>query len=183
MKINLNIQMENMLTLPVMPVGVYTGSALPLEIVGVPAVMAGGYVTGVTVTVTNADGVRVTGAASPVGGAWYALFAAANFAHFGEVTAGVKIDATIERRDGTTDVVTVGVADLTIKPSSADAMPGTPGSHYIEKGDDLYVKTQIVDGVQHYTKQTMAFDPEIGWGAEWSGDYILDASGNFVEVE
>ena len=183
MKINLNIQMENMLTLPVMPVGIYTGSALPLEIVGIPAMMAGGVVSGVSVTVTNADGMPVTGAAAAVGGTWMILFAASNFANYGEVMAGIRIDATVERRDGTTAIVTVGVADLNIKAASASATPGTPGAHYVEKGGDLYPKTQIVDGVQHYTKQTMAFNPEIGWGAEWSGDYILDASGNFVEVE
>ena len=182
MKINLNIQMENMLTLPVMPIGIYTGSALPLEIVGIPAMMAGGVVSGVSVTVTNADGIPVTGSAVAVGGAWMALFAAANFANYGDVKCGIKIDATIERRDGTTAVVTIGVADLIIKASSADAMPGTPSNMVAVKGSDLYIKTQVVEGVQHYTKQTMVHDPEIGWGAEWTGDYILDASGNFVAV-
>ena len=183
MKINLNIQMENMLTLPVLPVGIYTGSALPLEIQGIPAMMAGGVVSGVSVTVTNADGVPVTGAAAVVGGVWMILFASSNFANYGDVMAGVKIDATIDRRDGTAATVTVGVADLEIKAASANATPGTPSNRYAVKGGDLYLKTQLVEGVQHYTKQTMAFDPEIGWGAEWSGDYILDASGNFVEVE
>ena len=65
MKINLNIQMENKLTLPVMPVGIYTGSALPLEIVGIPALMAGGVVSGVNVTVTN-----VASAAAPLFDYW-----------------------------------------------------------------------------------------------------------------
>ena len=183
MKINLNIQMENMLTLPVMPVGIYTGSALPLEIVGIPALMAGGVVSGVNVTVTNADGIPVTGAASPCGGAWYALFAASNFANYGDVMAGIKIDATVERRDGTTAAVTVGVADLKIKAASADATAGTPSNMVMVKGGDIYCKSQMVGGVQHYVKQTISHDPEIGWGADWTGDYILDASGNYVEVE
>lgn len=182
MKINLNIQMENVLTMPVMPIGIYTGSALPLEITGIPATMAGGTVRGVDVTVTNADGIPATGSANPVGGVWMVLFAASNFASYGDVTAGVKIDATVERADGSTATVTVGVADLRIKAASANATPGTPANHYALKGGDLYIKTQLVEGVQHYTKQTMAHDPEIGWGAEWSGDYILDSSGNFVEV-
>jgi len=183
MKINLNIQMENKLTLPVMPVGIYTGSALPLEIVGIPALMAGGVVSGVNVTVTNADGIPVTGAAAACGGAWFALFAASNFVSYGNVMAGIKIDATIERRDGTTATVTVGVADLEIKAASANATPGTPSNHYAVKGGDLYLKTQLVEGVQHYTKQSMVFDAEIGWGAEWTGDYILGSDGEFVEVE
>ena len=183
MKINLNIQMENKLTLPVMPIGIYTGSALPLEIVGIPAMMAGGSVTGVSVTVTNADGISVTGSASPVGGAWYALFAASNFANYGEVMAGVKIDATIERRDGTTAVVTVGVVDLEIKAASANATAGTPSNMVAVKGGDVYVKSQMVGGVQHYVRQVMSHDPEIGWGADWTGDYILGSNGEFVEVE
>lgn len=182
MKVNLNIQMENMLTLPVMPVGIYTGSALPLEIVGIPALMAGGIVAGVNVTVTNADGIQVTGAASPVGGAWYALFAASNFASYGDVMAGIKIDATIERRDGTTATVTVGVADLEIKAASANAAPGAPSSMVQVKGGDIYVKSQMVEGVQHYVKQTVSFDADIGWGADWTGDYILGSDGEFVEV-
>ena len=183
MKINLNIQMENMLTLPVMPVGIYTGSALPLEIVGVPAMMAGGVVSGVSVPVTNADGVPLTGEAVAVGGAWMVLFAASNFANYGDVMAGVKIDAVVARRDGTTAVVTVGVADLKIKAASANATAGTPSNMVAVKGSDVYCKTQVVNGVQHYVKQVMSHNPEIGWGADWTGDYILGSDGNFVEVE
>ena len=183
MKINLNIQMENMLTLPVMPVGIYTGSALPLEICGIPSMMAGGGVSGVSVTVTNADGVPVTGAAEACGGAWMALFAASNFANYGEVMAGIKIDATIARRDGTTAVVTVGVADLKIKAASANASPGTPGNMVMVKGTDIYFPFgDPVDGVQHYVKQVVVYDPDIGYGAEWNGDYILGSDGQFVEV-
>ena len=114
---------------------------------------------------------------------WFALFAASNFANYGEVKCGIKIDATIERRDGTNAVVTVGVADLTIAAANANASAGTPVGHYAVKGCDLYLKTQLVEGVQHYTKQTMVHDAEIGWGAEWHGDYIMDASGNFVEAD
>lgn len=182
MKINLNIQMENMLTLPVMPVGVYTGSALPLEIVGIPAMMAGGVVSGVSVTVTNADGIPVTGAAAAVGGTWMILFAASNFANYGDVMAGIRIDATVERRDGTTAVVTVGVADLNIKAASADATPGTPSNMVMVKGGDIYCKSQMVGGVQHYVKQVISHDPEIGWGADWTGDYVLGSDGQYVEV-
>lgn len=182
MKINLNIQMENMLTLPVMPVGIYTGSALPLEIVGIPAMMAGGVVSGVSVTVTNADGIPVTGAAAAVGGTWMILFAASNFANYGDVMAGIRIDATVDRSDGTTAVVTVGVADLNIKAASADATPGTPSNMVMVKGGDIYCKSQMVGGVQHYVKQVISHDPEIGWGADWTGDYVLGSDGQYVEV-
>lgn len=182
MKINLNIQMENMLTLPVMPVGIYTGSALPLEIVGIPAMMAGGGVSGVSVTVTNADGIPVTGTAEIIGGTWMILFAASNFANYGEVMAGIRIDATVERRDGTTAIVTVGVADLNIKAASADATAGTPSNMVMVKGGDIYCKSQMVGGVQHYVKQVISHNPEIGWGADWTGDYVLGSDGQYVEV-
>lgn len=184
MKIDLKIQMGNMLTLPVMPVGIYTGSALPLEIQGIPAMMAGGVVSGVSVTVTNADGVPVTGAAAVVGGVWMILFASSNFANYGDVMAGVKIDATVIRPDGTTAVVTVGVADLRIKAASANAMPGTPSNMVMIKGADIFFPFgEPVEGVQHYVKQRVVSDPEIGVGAVWEGDFILGSDGNFVEVE
>ena len=184
MKIDLKIQMGNMLTLPVMPVGIYTGSALPLEIQGIPAMMVGGVVSGVSVTVTNADGIPVTGTAAVVGGVWMILFASSNFANYGDVMAGVKIDATVIRPDGTTAVVTVGVADLRIKAASVNAMPGTPSNMVMFKGTDIYFPFgDPVEGVQHYVKQRVVYDPEIGYGAEWEGDYILGSDGQFVEVE
>ena len=121
MIIDLTLQIEKKLTLPPPPVGLYTGSALPLEIVGIPAMMAGGVVSGVSVTVTNADGVPVTGDAALSGNVWMVLFAASNFAHFGDVMAGVKIDVAVIRHDGSTANVTIGVADMEIKAASANA--------------------------------------------------------------
>lgn len=183
MRIDLKAQIENGLTLPVLPVGVYTGSALPLEIGAVPAKLGGGTVSGLSVTVTNADGVPVTGAAAASGGVWRALFAASNFVHYGEVKSGVKIDAHVEREDGSAAEVTVGLADLVIKPATADATPGTPSSMVMIKGSDIYFpRGAPIDGVQHYIKQVIVYDPDIGYGAEWTGDYILSADGQFVEV-
>ena len=101
----------------------------------------------------------------------------------GEVMAGIRIDATVERRDGTTAIVTVGVADLNIKAASADATAGTPSNMVMVKGGDFYCKSKMVGGVQHYVKQVISHDPEIGWGADWTGDYVLGSDGQFVEVE
>lgn len=64
--------------------------------------------------------------------------------------------------------------------SWAAVAPGLPSSFYVVKGDKMYLRSQIVNGVQHYVEQTMEFDPDIGWGANWTGDYILDADGEFV---
>ncbi len=50
---------------------------------------------------------------------------------------------------------------------------------YYRIGSDLYFKSYSKGGVQHYVKQTMSHDEEIGWGADWTGDYIL-VDGEFV---
>lgn len=48
---------------------------------------------------------------------------------------------------------------------------------------DLYVKSRIVDGVQHYVKQVMAYDNDMNaWGAEWTGDYVYE-NGEYKEVK
>lgn len=180
MKIHLKLQAEADQTLPPLPVKVYTGSALPLELVGIPEKMAGGEVLGVSVTVTNADGQPLTGECAKVGAEWYTLFAAAGFTNFGFVKQGVKFDVTVKRADGSTAVVTIGVADFEVKAASPSAVAGKPSSAYVVKGGDLYVRSEVRDGVQHYVKQSMSYDPEIGWGAEWVGDYILTADGEFV---
>jgi Mn-containing catalase len=52
---------------------------------------------------------------------------------------------------------------------------------YVVKGSDVYLKSEVVAEVQHYVKQVMSYDPEIGWGADWTGDYIL-ADGEFIPV-
>ena len=56
------------------------------------------------------------------------------------------------------------------------------GSDYVVKGEDIYLKSRLVDGVQHFVKMAMEYDEDIGWGATWGGDYILEG-GNYVAVE
>lgn len=162
----------------------HTGSALPVILFGAPAAYAGRAVVGMKVTVTNADGIELTADCAHGTFTWNALFAAANFTNYGFVSKGFKVEVRLRpvADGGSYDYVTIGCGDLEVLATSASATPGTPGAHYVEKGGDLYLKTQLVESIQHYTKQSMVFDPEIGWGAEWSGDYILDSSGNFVEV-
>ena len=162
----------------------FTGSALPIILFGVPASYAGRAVAGMRVKATNADGIELTADCTRNVCEWYALLAATNFTNYGFISKGFKIEVRLGpvADGGSYDYVTIGCGDLEVLATSASATPGTPATHYVEKGGDLYLKTQLVEGVQHYTKQTMVHDPEIGWGAEWSGDYILDSSGNFVEV-
>jgi len=79
--------------------------------------------------------------------------------------------------------MTIGVADMEIKAASANASPGSPGDMVMIKGTDIYFPFgEPVEGVQHYVKQKVVYDPEIGYGAEWVGDYILGSDGQFVEV-
>ena len=52
----------------------------------------------------------------------------------------------------------------------------------VVKGSDVYVKSSVVGGVQHYVRQSMVYDEEMAaWGAEWVGDYVLEG-GEFREV-
>ena len=54
---------------------------------------------------------------------------------------------------------------------------------FTKKGADTYIKSKVVNGVQHYCLQTMQYDDEMkAWGAIWSGDYILNDQGQFDEV-
>ena len=58
---------------------------------------------------------------------------------------------------------------------------GADTSGFARKGDVLYVRSKVVDGVQHYVAQTMTYDDEMGaWGADWSGDYVLSSDGSFI---
>jgi len=179
MKINVSIQARLDMTLPLMPVKSFTGSALPLEIDGIPVEMAGGKVTAVTATVTNASAVPATGACTKVGNVWMTLFAASNFDEYGFVAKGIKIAVTVTRADLSTANIILAAGDFQIVASSASAQPGDPSRSYVVKGSDVYLKSYIVGEVQHYVKQTMEYDSQIGWGANWSGDYIL-VNGEFI---
>lgn len=177
MKIHLYDQVRN----PAYPpkcVNTYTGSALPLELIGVPFYHGGAAVTGVSVTLTNADGVELTGICEKRGYDWKVLFAASNFAHYGFVSKGVKITLTLA--GGHQTILAVG--DLEIRAAAANAQPGDPSARYVTKDGDHYEKIDVRDGVQHYIKRVMVFDPDpaIGWGAKWEGDYILTDDGNFI---
>lgn len=182
MIVDLTLQGKYGPAFPAMPVSTVTGGALPLELLGIPAYLAGNEVTGVTVTVTNAQGVPATAPARRVGGVWYVLFAASNFTAWGDVAKGVRFSVTVAHDDGTSSDITLAMADLTIAPADASAVRGGGDAAYVAKGSDIYLKSEVVDGVQHYLKQKMVHDPDIGWGATWIGDYVLTAEGEYVEV-
>lgn len=179
MKVSLKEQVQNA-ALPLNCVRVFTGSALPLIVRDVPDVLCGARVAGVKVRVTNADGAPIEapcerGAPSQ----WFVLLAAKNFMRYGFVSNGVRVALTLEA-DGETHETVLGVGDFEVIAANADAAPGVAGASYVTKGGDLYVRSETRDGVQHYVKQTMEFVTGMGWGANWTGDYILTADGEFV---
>ncbi len=180
MKVDLSLQFLCDPTLPVMPVRVNTGSALALELVGVPRRHAGGEVAGVSVVVTNADGEPLSAVCAKVGDAWCVVFAAAGFANYGFVRHGFCAAVEVRRADGTSAYLSI-CGDFEVVSASAAAQPGTPSSAYQVAGGDVYQKSAVVDGVQHYVRQSMVYNARVGWGATWGGDYIKTADGTFVE--
>lgn len=177
MKLDISYQAQFDASLQPLPVKTNTGSALPLDIAGIPPALGGEAVTAVAVTVTNPDGVSATGAAVKTGAVWSVRFAASLFAAYGTVMRGVKI---VAETAGATTVL--ALADLVVVAATADAIAGNPGAHYQTKGGDLYFKSEVVDGVQHYKRVTIGYSERLGaWGFnDPEGDYILDANGDFT---
>lgn len=181
MNIHLKTQLERDNTLPLTLIRINTGSALPLTIKDVPSVYAGGILEDVAVAVTNADGVAITGDCEQADGTddWTILFAASNFAAYGAVKYGIKVTLTLRQGERIYPIVFAG--DFEVVQASASAEPGDPTASYVTKGSDQYLKTQVVDDVQHYTKLAMVNHEQLGWTLTTDGDYIL-IDGEFVEV-
>lgn len=181
MKINLTQNVAIDPTLPIGPVRGFTNSSMFIEILGVPDKIGGCEVARVDVTVVNADGAPITGTAERDGCLRRILFAESNFRSYGTIENGVKVSVMLARPDGTSFLTVFGVGNVDIIKGDPSAEPGDQTRTFVVKGDDVYLKSEIVDGVQHYVVQVIEYDPEIGWGANWIGDYIL-VDGEFVEV-
>ena len=178
MRIDLTRNLEEDTGYPIGPVRVWTCSLLSLELRGIPRARHGVAIERVDVTITNADGLAFKGTASRLASIYYVRFSADDFARYGEVANGVAI--SLVYADGSVEQIAAG--QLIVVANSANAKPGDPTAAYVQKGDDLYVRTSVIEGVQHYCKQTMTYDSEMeAWGADWTGDYIL-VDGEFVEA-
>ena len=183
MKISLKDQAEISPALPMQCAATFTGSALPLEFVDIPGEIGGAAVVAVAVTVTNADGVAATAPCEHAGGVWRVAFAASCFEHYGFVERGASVALTLRDGSGNERGMVLAVGDLEVKRSSPSAAPGDPEKSYQIKGEDIFVKTRVIDDVQHYARQEMSYDAEMGaWGADWLGDYILE-DGEFIPYE
>lgn len=169
--------------LPLRRVAVFANSSLPLALVGIPAEREDGETVEVSVSIVNADAQPITAPCEKDGEAWRVAFAPSCFPTYGFVSKGVKVVAILKDKNDARLRSILGVGDLEILSDSAEAQPGDPSKSYQVKGADIYLKSEIVDTVQHYKKQALSFDAEMGaWGAEWTGDYIL-VNGDFVPVE
>ena len=183
MKISLKDQATISPALPMQCAATFTGSALPLEFVDIPDEIGGAAVVAVAATVTNADGAAATAPCEHAGGVWRVTFAASCFEHYGFVERGVSVALTLRDGSGNERGMVLAVGDLEVKRSSPSAAPGDPEKSYQIKGEDIFVKTRVIDDVQHYARQEMSYDAEMdAWGADWLGDYIL-VDGEFVPFQ
>lgn len=183
MKISLKDQAKISTALPMQCAATFTGSALPLEFVDIPGEIGGAAVVAVAATITNADGAAATAPCEHAAGVWRVTFAASCFEHYGFVERGVSVALTLRDGSGNERGMVLAVGDLEVKRSSPSAAPGDPEKSYQIKGEDIFVKTRVIDDVQHYARQQMSYDAEMGaWGADWLGDYIL-VDGEFVPFQ
>lgn len=183
MRIDITNQIRTDPSFPIDPVRVYTGSALPIEIVGVPNLRGGKYVVGVKIALTNADGIPIEiPLARKMDGVYYGVFAASNFTTYGWIEFGATISLELASGNGGVHVEKVARGDFEVMSGSASARPGDPTTHYRTIGDDDYKKSDVVAGVQHYKKVGIVYDEEMGdWGFTLTGDYIIGDEG-FVPV-
>lgn len=187
MIVNLDNQVRYDMTIPPPPVKVFTGSSLPLRILGIPDAIAGGNVTALKVTITNADAVSVAADAVKEGIFWIVTFAASNFTNFGKVEKGIRYEATVEfpsETEGeppTTHIILLAAGILDVRASNPSAEPGDPSKFYQVRGDDEFHKSYKANNIQHFKKVVISYDPDMeDWGFNLEGDYILSSTGEFI---
>ena len=162
---------------PFIPLSVPCGSAKTLGVVGLKAKLPGVRVTGCRVRIVNADGTALVKTCRLERGIWVATFPASHFQHYGAVKNGVVVfaDGVDEFGDPTTWIERVG--DLKVTPIDADSAPG--GVPTVPP--DVYHKSYVVDGVQHYKKEVLVYsERQNAWGVDFVGDYVF-VGGAFIE--
>lgn len=182
MRLDILNQVKRDVSFPLCPVHVLTGSALPVDVTGVPSRRAGADVVGVKLSVTNADGVVIEVPLEQYAdNVWRGILGASNFATYGTVECGVVISLEFAEV-GATHTEKIAVGDIEILKGSATAQPGDPTASYQTLGGDQYLKSEVIDGVQHYKRVEIAYDTDMeDWGFNLTGDYVLSGS-SFVAV-
>ena len=160
---------------PFLPVAVPCGSARTIQVAG-KAARPGVAVTGIRIRVTNTDGVALVKDCVYTGGVWSATFPASHFANYGTVKNGVAIFVVGKDENGDDQLWMQRVGDLRVFQVSASETPGGT----VETPKDVYHKSAIVDGVQHYKREVLTYsERQHAWGAEYVGDYVF-IGGDFV---
>lgn len=160
---------------PFVPVNVACGSARTIGVIGMRSRL-GVKVTGCRIRVTNADGVAMSKDCVANRGVWCATFPASHFQNFGTVKNGVVVFAVGKDENGDDQLWIERVGDLRVSPVDASSTPGGT----VEPPRDVYHKSEIVDGVQHYKREVLTYSArQNAWGADYVGDYVF-IGGEFV---
>lgn len=164
--------------LPLKRSAVFSASAAPVAVVGAPDAA-----TALTVIFTNPDGIEISNAATRVDDKWCAMFAPSCFPTYGYVSNGVRLVATIPDMQGNQHDAVLATGDLEVMASTPATQPADPSLYYQTKGGDIYVKSEVVNGTQHYKLLSIVYDSRLrGWGFnDPQGDYIL-SNGSFIPV-
>lgn len=162
---------------PPIPVRVPCGSPLTLGVIGLPSSALGVKITGCRIRITNADGVAVSKDCRLVDGAWCATFPASHFQGYGAVKKGLIVFAVGKDETGADQLWILRTGDVRIDPVDASSRPGTPSE---QPGGDVFRKSDVIDGVQHYKLEKLVYSEEQNaYGLEWYGDYVI-IGGEFV---
>lgn len=160
---------------PFMPVCVPCGSAYTVRLIGSRDIR-GVRIAGYGVRITNADGVSLTRQCVKDSGEWVATFPASHFQNYGDVKNGVAILEYGAESDGTEHMWICRVGDLRVFPVDASSTPGGQTA----QPRDVYHKSEIVDGVQHYKREVLTWsERQRAWGADYVGDYVF-VGGDYV---
>lgn len=152
---------------PFVPLTVPCGSSRTIAVTGIRS-KCGVEVTGCRVRVTNADGETLTLDCVKYRGAWCVTFPASHFQSYGTVKNGVVVFAVGKDERGNSQTWIERFGDLKVESIGSSATPGVGVSH------DVYIKSEIVDGVQHYKREILTYsERQRAWGAEYVGDYIF----------
>lgn len=161
---------------PFMPIGVPCGSSRTIGVIGLSARVPGLKIVGCQIRITNVDGVALTKSCKFERGVWVATFPASHFQNYGSVKNGVVVFALGKDESGDDQLWIERVGDLRVSAVDASSTPGGT----VETPRDVYHKSEIVDGVQHYKKEVLTYsERQHAWGAEYVGDYVF-IGGDYV---
>lgn len=163
---------------PFVPIVVPCGSARTIGVIGLAPKVPGIKVVGCQIRITNADGVALAKTCKLERGVWVVTFPASHFQNFGTVKNGVVVFAVGEDENGDSQLWIERVGDLRVSPIDSSS---TPGGETVVPAD-IYHKSEVVDGVQHYKKEILVYsERQRAWGSEYVGDYVF-IGGHYVEV-